>query len=194
MRHLFLAASHPTRHQQTRQAFVLGILLVLFAASSQAQAPANGDFLNLERIDKTEVLLFLVGTWTYETANQSARGTATYTPIENGLGIRESVEGFFQGQSFAGSALRWYHPPTDSLYGKWIDTMGNTLESRLTIETYDASPVPALVGSFSFGLNRFKHIWYNIQPDRFETDLLASQDNGATYQLVRRMPYIRVNE
>lgn len=182
-------------HKHRYLRFMLGALcLMLLPASALFAQASHGDYLNLETLEKANVLQFLVGTWAYETTNRSAHGTATYTPMENGLGIRESVDGFFQNQRFAGSALRWYHAPTDSLYGKWIDTMGNTLESRLTVEVYEASPVSALVGSFVFGTNRFKHVWYNIRPDRFETDLLVSQDDGSTYQVIRRMPYIRVPE
>lgn len=158
--------------------------------SSQEVAVDSVQFLDLSEIDPERRFDFLLGEWTY--AFNQGEGRITYTEGLEGKTILENVNGDFAGTSFIGLSLITYDAESGGYQQKWIDTMGNVIQGVVSMQEYEASEYLALVSNFQLGERHFRHVWYNITDDRFETDLLISNDGGKTYQLARRMPYLRV--
>lgn len=166
----------------------VGALLISSAPLTGQTEP--GTPVDLRQFAPGERFDFLVGDWSYAFA--SGEGTAGYVPARDGTAIRESVEGTFNGTRFSGASLIWWDPQAQVWRQRWVDTLGTVLAGEITLRPYAESEVPALVAQLELDGALFRHVWYDITPDRFETDLLVSQDGGESWQLTRRMPYLRI--
>ena len=158
-------------------------------AEAERVGAASGPILDTNDLDAAHWFDFLLGSWDYTFSTGS--GAITYTRARDGEAIRGELEGTINGTRFAGGSLTFPDPAGLTWHRRWIDTLGNTLEGLVTREKYGESTMPALVSRFAHADALFMHVWYDIRPDRFETDLLVSRDGGQNYSVVRRMPYVR---
>lgn len=148
------------------------------------------DLVDPSTLPGEDLFDFLEGTWTYAFAG--GKGVARYE-IEPASGaLRESVRGEIGPRSFSGGSLKWRNPESGEWSERWIDSLGNLLEGQPRVEDYAESRLPAVVSQFEHSGALLRHVWYDLAADRFETDLLASADGGATWAVVRRMAYLRV--
>ncbi len=173
---------------------IVGLLVLTLAALATPPSLAQGAGEPDPRIDLSSLEVgarfdFLIGDWTYEF--DGGHGKTHYERAATGNAITEHLApGVIGETAFTGLSILmrdgdagWKH--------NWIDTMGNVLEGRGGMKPYAESDLPAMQMEFQLGTTYFRHVWYDITEDRFETDLLASRD-GENYQLIRRMPFLRV--
>ena len=168
------------------------ILMALVLAAVPAEAHGQGvreDRIDLAALDDERRFDFLIGAWTY--AFDNGRGEARYDHAVDGTVVRETLEGEFAGRRFAGSSLIFRDPATGGWAQRWVDSFGNVLVGAPVMGEHEASDLPAMIATFQLDGVWFRHVWYDIGPERFETDLLVSQD-GTNWQLNRRAPYTRV--
>lgn len=159
-------------------------------AGSGRPAGEGMNLLDLSTLPPAARFDFLVGEWTYEF--DKGHGSTRYRRAADGTAIQETLEqGFISGREFAGSSILLFDAEVDQWHHNWIDSLGNVLEGRGSMEPYEESALPAMITIAKLDGTLFKHVWYDISPDRFETDLYASTDGGGTYQLIRRMPFLR---
>ncbi len=165
------------------------LLLMLSTSFSLADNSSATDYLDLSKLEQAKQFQFLVGNWTYATADNSAHGKSTGLLQVNESVIAETTYGNFAGTAFIGQALYLYDEKNQQWLQHWIDSLGTVLESTVKMADYEESELPAMVGELEFQGQKLRHVWYNISENAYQTDLLVSADNGETYQLIRRMPY-----
>ena len=173
--------------KSNRLIMMAGLMLVAVGTPVEAQ-----EYLNLSQVPLEERFDFVLGDWTYEFSQ--GRGTASYTKAEHDHAVRGAIEGWLGAEMFAASSLTFPDAGEDGLQRRWVDSMGNILNAIARVTDYEGSDLPALISRFEHQGMQFQHVWYNITPDRFETDLLVSQDGGDTWANIRTMPYLRAGE
>ena len=172
------------------------LLLLILATTTSicfAETPGEATYLDLSKVESSKQFQFLVGSWSYSTANKMAHGNSTGSMQIGGSVISETTHGNFGESAFIGLALYLYDPEGQQWRQQWIDSLGNVLESRVKMADYAGSDLPAMVGELEFQGQKLKHVWYNITESGYETDLLAFNDESKSFQLVRRMPYRKVD-
>ena len=166
---------------------LLGLLMASLSVYSDG-TPAT-EYLDLSKMEPAQQFRFLVGNWTYATANKQAHGNPSGSLYLDGKVISETVNGQFMDSSFIGQALYFYDEKTRLWTQTWSDSLGNVMKSSVSMSSYKESELPAMVGDVVFQGQKIRHIWYDITDNGYQTDLLVSPDDGVTYQLIRRMPY-----
>jgi len=175
-----------------KQIYATILIVVMTTPVYFAQGESNNaKYLDLSKVEKTKQFQFLAGHWKYATADKSAHGSSQMVLQVNNTVIADTTYGNIMGQKFIGQALFVFDEKEQIWRHHWIDSLGSVLKTTVKLEHYAESKVPALVGELEYQGTKLKHIWYNISAERFETDLLVSNDDGKTYKLARRMPYIR---
>jgi hypothetical protein len=167
-------------------------LLLALLLSSNCAFSEDGSvsgYLDLSKLELTKQFQFLIGEWTYATADNKAHGSSTVSPQLDGSVISETVNGQFMESAFIGQALYFYDETTQLWTQTWSDSLGNVMKSTVTMTAYEESELPAMVGEVEYQGQKIKHIWYNITESGYQTDLLLSPDDGVSFQLIRRMPY-----
>ena len=175
---------------------IFGRVIVLFLGVSallpltaQDSTSSQAEYLDLAKLEPQNRFKFLIGEWSYKF--NDGHGQTSYRAVGTGGAIQEILlSGFFRDTEFAASSVFIYVAAEKVWLQNWVDTLGNTLEGKGKLENYDSSDQPAMVIFFKLKDQHFKHVWFNITDDRFETDLYFSPD-GETYNLIRQMPYIR---
>ena len=160
-------------------------LILIFACS---QLVAKETFLKLETLPKSDYFLFLVGEWQYQFAQ--GKGIAKYQFNQREHTISGVIHGEINQRHFIGNSLTFFQADGDVWHRRWIDSLGNVLQGKPELIDYQEATGKALQSITQLGEIYFKHIWYNITSDRFETDLLVSRD-GKEWKMARRMPYIK---
>ena len=173
---------------------LLSILLVSISSMSFAEAPNEVEYLDLSKVESSKQFHFLVGNWSYATANNMAHGKSTGSLQVGDSVISETTHGNFGESAFIGQALYLYDSEHQQWRQHWIDSLGSVLESSVKMEEYIESELPAMVGELEFQDQKLKHVWYNITENGYQTDLLVYNDESKSYQLIRRMPYRKVTE
>jgi len=168
----------------------LSCLFAVLTLAASAVAQESAEFLDLHEVAHANYFDFLLGSWEYEF--QGGGGSIHYEAALDDAAIRGTLEGSINGTRFAGGSLTFPDADGVTWHRRWIDTLGNTLVGRVSLEAYPESELPSLVSRFEHGGRQMMHVWYSIGADRFETDLLVQAEDGEGFQVVRRMPYIRV--
>ena len=171
---------------------LLSLLLASATSISLAEESGEAEYLDLSKVESSEQFQFLVGDWSYATANNMANGKSTDRLQVGDSVISETTHGNFGDSSFIGQALYLYDSENQQWRQNWIDSLGNVLETRVKMTDYAESEFPAMVGELEFQGQKLKHVWYNITENRYQTDLLAYKKETKSYQLIRRMPYRKV--
>ncbi len=149
-------------------------------------------FLDLESLEVNQRFDFLEGKWTYQFSG--GRGETEYRKADNGTAIHETLTSAWLGeQEFSAVSLFFFDEEAQLWRQRWLDTLGNQLDGSGGIMDSDVSELPVMQLEFEHQGSTFRHLWYDIREDRFETDLLISSDGGKTFALVRRMGYERVD-
>ena len=172
-----------------RSHFAVILLLSIFISSSLVTA--DSEVVDLSKLPKEDLFKFYAGHWQYATDDKTAYGTADVKLKVDHKVVQDTTYGYVNNIKFLGTALFIYEASKELWHQRWIDSLGNVLKVEIQLEPYEAAEGLALVGELEHQGIKMKHIWYNITPERFETDLLVAQD-GTNFQLVRRMPYIRM--
>lgn len=136
-----------------------------------------------------EMFDFLLGEWTY--SFEGGGGSVMYEWVEASQTIRETLDGHLNGQHFSAASLIYYSEADGEWQQRWVDSFGFVILSRadwFNAPDYDG---PVIASTFTVGEAHFRHVWFDIEPDRFNTDLYVSSDGGETYTLTRRAPYER---
>lgn len=167
------------------------VILLLASFICPSLLVADSKVLDLSKLPKEELFKFYAGHWQYATEDKTAYGTADVKLKVDDKVLQDTTYGYVNNIKFLGTAMFMYEASKELWHQRWIDSLGNVLKVEIKLEPYDDAKGLALVGELEHQGIKMKHIWYNITSDRFETDLLMSQD-GKSYQLVRRMPYIRL--
>jgi hypothetical protein len=173
---------------------LLSLLLASTASISLAETLNETEYLDLSRIEPSEQFQFLVGDWSYATANNIAHGKSTARLQVSDSVISETTHGNFGESAFIGQALYLYDSEHQQWSQNWIDSLGSVLETRVKMAEYAESEFPAMVGELEFQGQKLKHVWYNITENGYQTDLLAFNDESKSYQLIRHMPYHKVGD
>jgi len=169
----------------------LHLVLAVAALTSSSNAEGPTAPLDLETLPPERRFDFLVGTWTYEFS--SGRGTTVYRHSANREAIHEVLSRAFLGErEFSAVSLFFRDEVLGEWRHRWADTLGNQLDARGGMVHDEVSPLPSMQVEFEHQGKAFRHLWYDITPDRFETDLLVSSD-GEHFELVRRMPFRRID-
>lgn len=158
------------------------------AAEASGEEKPSAPRIDLSKLDPAQRFDFLLGDWTYEFT--TGRGSTTYRRSSSGTAIVEYLEpGFIQDREFTGVSI--FLRDAEGVWRQnWIDTLGNVLEGSGGMKEYFDSDLPAMITEFTQGNNKFRHVWYDIRADRFETDLFLSV-NDTAWRMIRRMSYIR---
>ena len=167
-----------------------GLLLAAMIAGSGSAAQEGPERNGVDRLADDASFDFLVGRWRYRF--EGGDGTARYAALESGAGIREVVEGQVGGRAFTGTSLIFRDESSGDWRQRWIDTLGTVLEGSIERIVYGDAGEAALQATFEpLDGVIFRHVWFDITSERFETDLLLSRDGGETFQVVRKAPYLR---
>lgn len=170
--------------------YSLLLISVIFATTGFAdENSATTGFVDLSKLEPTKQFQFLVGDWTYATADNNAHGKSSNSLQVNDSVISETVNGQFMQTVFIGQALYFYDEKNQQWIQTWSDSLGNVMKSTVKLADYQESELPALIGELEIEGQKIRHIWYNISAEGYQTDLLVLGKDGETYQLVRRMPY-----
>lgn len=168
---------------------LLTLLLMMSASIGLAETSNETDYLDLASIEPSKQFHFLVGDWTYATANKMAHGKSSGSLQVSDRVISETTHGNFGEAAFIGQALYLYDSEQEQWSQHWIDSLGSVLQTSVKMADYAESEFPAMVGELEFQGQKLKHVWYNITENGYETDLLAFDEASGDYRLVRRMPY-----
>ena len=167
-----------------------GLLLFLMTAGIGSVAQERATRIDLGRLADEQSFDFLMGSWRYHF--EGGEGTARYAALESGVGVREVVEGQVGGRAFTGTSLIFRDESSGRWRQRWIDTLGAVLEGSIEWIVYGDAGQAALQATFEpLDGVVFRHVWFDITSERFETDLLVSRDGGETFLIVRRAPYVR---
>ena len=167
---------------------VLIPLAVAFAQDPAAPAEAQPDRrIDLSKLASAQRFDFLIGDWTYEST--TGHGSTSYRRAAEGTIVEHLEPGFIRDREFMAFSI-FLHDPEAGWKQNWVDTLGNVLEGGGGMREYHDSDLPAMITEFTQGGNKFRHVWYDIREDRFETDLFISMNDGA-WRMIRRMPYLR---
>ena len=168
---------------------LMGVSVLFFYFGAGVFSEEKPAYLNLAKQETAGRFDWLIGDWTYSFEN--GEGQTTYRKVSGGAIMETLHPGRFGRQAFTGTSL--FLPDTQSGNWKhhWMDTMGTVLQSKVVMEAYEPAEGMAMVGYTEMNGTKLKHVWYNITPDRFETDLLVANTDGSSYNVIRRMPFLR---
>jgi hypothetical protein len=169
------------------------IFSVLSASLIIHNASAHSEYLDLTKVDDTRLFDFYAGNWRYQTKDKSAHGQVKSLLVVNNSVVNDTTYGYINSTAFIGQSLFSYEKKNEIWHQRWIDSLGNVLKVKITLSEYEGAEGLALIGELEHQGTKMKHIWYNISVDRFETDLLVFNKKTNKYQLVRKMPYIRMS-
>jgi hypothetical protein len=172
---------------------VFSLLLALTTSICLAEEPGNSDYLDLSKVDSSQQFHFLVGDWSYATANNVAHGKSSGRLQVSASVVTETTHGNFGESVFIGQALYLYNSEQQQWRQNWIDSLGSVLETEVRMGEYAESEFPAMIGELEFQGQKLKHVWYNTTDNGYQTDLLAFNDESNAYQLIRRMPYSKMD-
>lgn len=166
------------------------LLLATTLAGSGSAQQGSAERIDVGELAQDEYFDFLEGNWRYRF--EGGDGTASYSLLDPGPGIREVVDGQVGSRPFTGTSLIYLDRATAVWRQRWIDTLGSVLEGTIERVTYGEAQDAALQATFEpLDGVIFRHVWFQISTERFDTDLLVSRDGGETFRVVRRAPYVR---
>lgn len=139
--------------------------------------------------DPSQMFDFLIGDWTY--SFEGGGGVVTYERIEASGVIRETLDGHLDGRHFSAASVMFYSESDGRWDRRWVDSFGFVIRSNPAVVEDPAYDEAVVASTFRVSGTAFRHVWFDIEADRYNTDLYISSDGGETYTLARRAPYVR---